>query len=72
MSTPGTGPENIVNQLAGIDGVLRDDIHVQEGKVTTYLPKDMLEAAREMEGIMVEVLEEHEHEYLIVAEPTES
>ncbi|MBX0297536.1 hypothetical protein [Haloarcula nitratireducens] len=69
---PETGSENIVNQLAGIDGVLRDDIHVQEEKVTTYIPKDTLEAAREVEGIMVEVLEEHEHEYLIMAEPTES
>lgn len=72
MSTSGTDPENIVNQLAGIDGVLRDDITVQEGKVTTYIPKDMLDAARAMEGIIVEVLEEHEHEYLIVAEPTDS
>lgn len=67
-----TDPENIVNQLAGIDGVLRDDITVQEGKVTTYIPKDMLEEAREMEGTVVEVLEEAEHEYLIVAEPTDS
>lgn len=72
MSPSGTDPENIVNELAGIDGVLRDDMVVQEGKVTTYIPKDMLETAREIEGIMVEVLEEHEHEYLIVAEPTDS
>jgi len=32
----------------------------------------MLDAAREMEGIMVEALEEYEHEYLIVAEPTDT
>ena len=72
MSPSGTDPDNIVNELAGIDGVLRDDIVVQEGKVTTYIPKDMLEAARKVEGIVIEVLEEHEHEYLIVAEPTDS
>lgn len=72
MAPSGTDPENIVNELAGIDGILRDDIHVQEGKVTTYLPKDMLETARAMEGIIVKVLEEHEHEYLIVAEPADS
>ena len=53
-----TDPENIVNQLAGIDGVLRDDITVKEGKVTTYIPKDILEATQEMEGSIVEVLEE--------------
>jgi len=69
MGPSGTDPENIVNQLAGIDGVLRDDIAAQEGKVTTYIPKDMLEKTREMEGIVVEVLEEAEREYLIVAEP---
>lgn len=72
MTPSGTDPENIVNQLAGIDGVLRDDIHVQEGKVTTYIAKDTLEAARDMEGIVIEVRDEHEHEYLIVAEPTDS
>jgi hypothetical protein len=72
MAPSESDPENIVNELAGTDGVLRDDIHVQEGKVTTYIPKNMLDAAREMEGIMVEVLEEHEHEYLIVAEPTDT
>lgn len=69
MAPSGTDPENIVNQLAGIDGVFRDDIAVQEGKVTTYLPKDMLAKTREMEGVVVEVLEEAEHEYLIVAKP---
>lgn len=71
MNASGTDPEDIVNQLAGIDGVLRDDIHVQEGKVTTYIPKDMIDAARDLEGIVVEVLEEYEHELLIVAEPTD-
>lgn len=72
MTPSGTDPENIVNQLAGIDGVLRDDITVQEGKVTTYISKDMLKDVRKMEEIMVEVLDEHEHEYLIVAEPINS
>jgi len=69
MAPSRTDPDNIVNQLAGIDGVLRDDITVQEGKVTTYIPKDMLDAARELDGIIVEVRREYEHEYLIVAEP---
>jgi hypothetical protein len=72
MVPSGTDPENIVNQLAGIDGVLRDDITVQEGKVTTYISKDMLGELREMEGILVEVIDESEHEYLIVAQPINS
>lgn len=71
MTPPGMKPEEIVNELAVIDGILRDDILVREGKVTTYLPRDRIDAARELEGVTIEVLEEYEQEFLIVATPTD-
>jgi hypothetical protein len=46
---------------------MRDDIHVSDDTVTTYVPLDRLEDAHDLEGIKVEVLEEHEYEYLISA-----
>ena len=46
---------------------MRDDIHVSDDTVTTYVPLDRLEDAQDLEGIEVEVLKEHEHEYLISA-----
>jgi hypothetical protein len=46
---------------------MRDDIHVSDDTVTTYIPTDQLEDAEALEDIDVEVLEEHEHEYLISA-----
>jgi hypothetical protein len=45
---------------------MRDDIHVHEDKVTTYVLTGQLEAAKELDGVSVEVLEEHDHEYLIL------
>ena len=71
MTPPGTDPEESVNELAGIGGVLCDDILVREEKVTTYLPKDRIDAARELGGVTIEVLEEYEQEFLIVATPTD-
>lgn len=46
---------------------MRDDIHVSDDTVTTYVPLDRLEDAQDLEDFEVEVLEEHEHEYLIPA-----
>jgi len=59
--------DSIVEELAAISGVMRDDIHVSDDTVTTYIPTDQLEDAEALEDIDVEVLEEHEHEYLISA-----
>jgi hypothetical protein len=65
MSSSNTDP--IVEELAAIDGVMRDDIHISDDTVTTYIPIDQLEDAEALEGIDIEVLEEHEYEYLISA-----
>lgn len=47
---------------------MRDDIHVSsDDTVTTYVPTDRLEDVQELEDIDVEVLEDHEYEYLISA-----
>jgi hypothetical protein len=62
-STTGTG--RIVKKLADFQGILRDDIHVSDNTVTTYVPLYRLENAQDLEGIGVEVLEDHVHEYLI-------
>lgn len=56
-----------MEELADIQGVLRDDIHISDDTVTTYVTLDRLEDAQDLEGIGVEVLEEHEREYLISA-----
>lgn len=65
--TSTTGTDRNVEELADIQGVLRDDIHVSDDTVTTYVPLDRLEDAQDLEGFEVEILEEHEHEYLISA-----
>jgi hypothetical protein len=57
--------------LAAISGVLRGDIYVSEGTVTTYIPTDQLGDAEALENIDVEVLEEYEHEYLISAKSSQ-
>jgi hypothetical protein len=67
MSVPASNTEDIVEELAAISGVMRDDIHVSDNTVTTYIPRDKLEVAEALEDIDVEILEEHEHEYLISA-----
>jgi hypothetical protein len=71
MTSSTGGTEYIVDQLAAISGVLKDDIHVSDDTVTTYVPTDQLEQAEELENIEVEVLEEHEHEYLISAKASQ-
>lgn len=70
MTSTATGTDRIVEELDSIDGVMRDDIHVNDNDVvTTYVPTDRLEDAQELDGIEVEVLEDHEYEYLISAKP---
>jgi hypothetical protein len=69
MTASKTDTDRLVEQVSGIDGVMRDDIHVHEDKVTTYVPTGQLEAAKALDGVSVEVLEEHEHEYLISVVP---
>lgn len=69
MTASKTDTDRLVEQVSGIDGVMRDDIHVHEDKVTTYVPTGQLEAAKELDGVSVEVLEEHEYEYLISVVP---
>lgn len=56
----------IVDEL----GVMRDDIHVtsNEDALTFYFPPDKLEEAETILDRDLEVLEEHEHEYLVKAD----
>lgn len=69
MTASKTDTDRLVEQVAGIDGVMRDDIHVHEDKITTYVPTGQLEAAKELDEVSVEALEEHDHEYLISVTP---
>jgi hypothetical protein len=71
MTSSTGGTDYIVEELAAISGVLKDDIHVSDDTVTTYIPTDQLVQARELQDIEVEVLEEHEHEYLISAKASQ-
>jgi hypothetical protein len=59
--------ESIEKELTAIEGVMRDDIVVNDDTVTTYVPTDQLEDAKSLREVDVEVLEEHEYEYLISA-----
>jgi hypothetical protein len=65
MTASEADANQIVEQVAGIEGVMRDDIEVHDDFVTTYIPIDNLDTAEGLEGVSVEVLEEYEHEYLI-------
>lgn len=65
MTASEADTNQIVEQVAGIEGVMRDDIEVHDDSVMTYIPIDKLDAAEGLEGVSVEVLEEYEHEYLI-------
>lgn len=71
MTPPTTRTDYIVEELAAISGVMRDDIHVSGDTVTTYVPTDQLEDAEALDNIDIEVLEEHEHEYLISAKTSQ-
>lgn len=58
--------DKIVDEL----GVMQDDIHVTRDKdaLTFYLPLDKLEEAENALDTELEVLEEHEYEYLVKAD----
>lgn len=69
MTVNQSGSDYIVDQLLGLGSVMEDNLHVHEGTVTTYIPTKKLEDAQSLDGIDLRVLEEHEYEYLIAAEP---
>jgi hypothetical protein len=71
MAPPTAGTDYIVEELAAINGVLRDDIHVSDDTVTTYIPTDRLKDAESLEDIQVEIIEEYEQEYLISAKASQ-
>ena len=71
MTSYASSTDYIVEKLEEISGVMQDDIHVSDDTVTTYIPTDQLGNAEELEDITVEVLEEHEHEYLISAKSSQ-
>lgn len=58
------GQQTITNEL----DVLADDIHVHDdNSLTFYVPTEQLDQAREVLDGDVEVLEDHEYEYLVKA-----
>ena len=67
MTPSTTGTDYIVEELAAISGMVRDDIHVSGDTVTTYVPTDQLGDAKAIDDTDIEVLEQYEHEYLISA-----
>ena len=67
MTSPMSRTEFIVKELAALSGVMKDDIHVSDDTVTTYISNDQLRRAKELEDIEVKIIEEHEYEYLISA-----
>lgn len=62
--------KQLQNKIVDELGVMKDDIHVttDEDAMTFYLPPDKLEEAETVLSRDLEVLEEHEHEYLVRAE----
>ena len=54
--TSTTGTDRIVEEMADIQVVLRDDIHVSDDTATTYVPLDSLENAPDLEGIRLKFL----------------
>jgi len=58
--------DKLVDQL----DVMQDDIHVTKDKdaLTFYLPLEKLEEAENTLDTELEVLEEHEYEYLVKAD----
>jgi len=64
-----TQSKQLQNQIVDELGVMEDDIHATTDKdsLTFYLPLDKLEEAKSTLNIELEVLEEHEYEYLVRA-----
>jgi hypothetical protein len=69
MTGSKTDVDWLVEQISSIDGLMRDDIQIHEDKVTTYVPTKQMEAVRDLDDSAVEILEEHEYEYLISITP---
>lgn len=67
MTKPIDAIESIVDRLAAIGGVMREDIDIDEDTVTAYVPADQLNFVKQLEGIDIEVIEQYEHEHLISA-----
>jgi hypothetical protein len=67
MTKPTDVTGSIVDKLATIGGVMREDINVSEDTVTAYVPADQLNAVRQLGGMDIEIIEEYEHEHLVSA-----
>jgi hypothetical protein len=67
MTKPTDVTDSIVDKLAAIGGVMREDINVSEDTVTAYVPTDQLNAVRQLGGMDIEIIEEYEHEHLVSA-----
>lgn len=65
-----TQSQQLQDKIVDALGVMEDDIHVtrDEDAMTFYLPLDKLEQARNTLSTELEVLEEHEYEYLVKAD----
>jgi len=65
-----TQSQQLQNKIVDELGVMEDDIHVtrDEDAMTFYLPLDKFEQARNTLATELEVLEEHEYEYLVKAD----
>ena len=59
--------KQLQNQIVDELGVMKDDVHVtsDEDVMTFYLPLGKLEEARSTLNTELEMLEEHEYEYLV-------
>ena len=65
-----TQSQQLQDKIVDALGVMEDDIYVtrDEDAMTFYLPIDKLEQARKTLPAELEVLEEHEYEYLVKAD----
>jgi hypothetical protein len=65
-----TRSKQLQNKIVDELGVMEDDIHVTRDKdaMTFYLALDKFEEAETVLNRELEVLEEHEYEYLVRAE----
>jgi hypothetical protein len=58
MTPSASDTDYMVEKLADLDYIMRDDIHVSnDDTVTTYVPTDRLEDVQNLEDIDVEALE---------------
>ena len=65
---PQTNPDAIQQTITDELDVLADDIHVHDDNTLTfYVPTEQLDQAQEVVPGDVEILEDHEYEYLVKA-----